>query len=103
MLPTHEEVRVELDVDLTAVGLGHLHLVKALLVAGLGGSDGSPTGECQRGLAGLGHASPVIGVPSPSSGCAAPIPVPMATAAAPTAVTIPMLLIFAVDRLPRTT
>jgi hypothetical protein len=31
------------------------------------------------------------------------MPVPMATAAAPTAVTIPMLLKFMVDRLPRTT
>src|SRR6476661_8411514 len=49
----NEEVVVELDVDLTAGGLGHLDLVVVFLVTDLGAGDGSAAGERQSGLAGL--------------------------------------------------
>src|SRR4051812_34204193 len=46
----NQEVVVELHIDLGAVGLGHLDLVVALLVADFGAGDRTAPGEGQRGL-----------------------------------------------------
>src|SRR5687767_5677415 len=53
LVADHVEVAVELDIDLAAVVEGHLYLVEALLVAGLGLGDGALAGVLERRRLGL--------------------------------------------------